>query len=58
MKKNNKSKKIKNRGQGMSEYILLISAFGIVMLGVMAAFVYGVSDLYLNILRIIVLPLP
>ena len=45
-------------GQGLTEYVLLISLCMLVVLGLMGIFLGYVGDFYLNLMKIVCLPLP
>ncbi len=45
-------------GQALTEYVLITSLCMLVVLGVMAVFLGYVGSFYLNLLKIVCLPLP
>ena len=48
----------RERGQGLTEYVVLVCLCMLVLLGVMGIFLGYVGDFYSNLIKVICLPLP
>ncbi len=46
------------RGQAMTEYLIIVSVFSVFLLGTVGVFLLGVSNYYLNIVKVVCLPFP
>ncbi len=51
-------KRVRQSGQALTEYVLIVSVVMLVMVGSIAVFLGYVGDYYLNIMRVVCLPLP
>ena len=51
-------KRAQQSGQALTEYVLIVSVVMLVMVGSIAVFLGYVGDYYLNIMRVVCLPLP